>query len=71
MKNYRFGVLGAGNMGTAIVQGAVGAGLFQPGEALLFNRSAEKRAAHSAQGYAVTGDYTRVYTECETVLLAV
>ena len=71
MKNYRFGVLGAGNMGTAIVQGAVGAGLFRPGEALLFNRSAEKRAAHSAQGYAVTGDYTRVYTECETVLLAV
>lgn len=71
MRNYRFGVIGAGNMGMAIVDGAVRAGLFAPGEALLFNRSEQKRAANAANGYAVTGDYTEVYTGCGTVLLAV
>ncbi|MGI6180677.1 MAG: pyrroline-5-carboxylate reductase [Agathobaculum sp.] len=71
MKKYRFGVIGAGNMGMAIVRGAVGAGLFAPEQALLCNRSAQKRAAHAAEGYAVTDDNTQVYTQCETVLLAV
>ena len=71
MKNYRFGVLGAGSMGTAIADGAVRAGLFAPSEVLLFNRSEEKREANRARGYAVTGDYTEVYTACDMVLLAV
>ena len=71
MKTYRFGVLGAGSMGKTIAAGAVRAGLFRPDEVLLFNRSEEKRAAHAAKGYAVTGDYTEVYAESEIVLLAV
>ena len=70
MKKYKFGVLGAGNMGTAIAEGAVRAGRFAPEQVLMFNRSEEKRAAHAAKGYAVTGDYTEVYTESEIVLLA-
>ena len=71
MKKYKFGVLGAGNMGTAIAEGAVRAGRFAPEQVLMFNRSEEKRAAHAAKGYAVTGDYTEVYAESESVLLAV
>lgn len=71
MKAYRFGVLGAGNMGMAIAEGAVRAGLLTRDQVLLFNRSEEKRAANRARGYAVTGNYTEVYTGCETVLLAV
>ena len=73
MKKYKFGVLGAGNMGTAIAEGAVRAGRFAPEQVLMFNRSEEKRAAHAAKGYAVTGDYTEVSTACnsEIVLLAV
>ena len=51
MKTYRFGVLGAGNMGTAIVEGAVRAGLFPPAQALLFNRSAEKREKNNVIDY--------------------
>ena len=70
MKKYKFGVLGAGNMGTAIAEGAVRAGRFAPEQVLMFNRSEEKRAAHAAEGYAVTGDYTEVYAESEIVLLA-
>ena len=60
MKKYKFGVLGAGNMGTAIAEGAVRAGRFAPEQVLMFNRSEEKRAAHAAKGYAVTGDYTKL-----------
>ena len=71
MKKYKFGVLGAGNMGTAIAEGAVRAGRFAPEQVLMFNRSEEKRAAHAAKSYAVTGDYTEVYAESEIVLLAV
>ena len=52
MKKYKFGVLGAGNMGTAIAEGAVRAGRFTPEQVLMFNRSEEKRAAHAAKGYA-------------------
>ena len=62
MKTYRFGVLGAGSMGKTIAAGAVRAGLFRPDEVLLFNRSEEKRAANRAEGYAVTGDFTEVYS---------
>lgn len=71
MKAYRFGVLGAGNMGMAIAEGAVRAGLLTRDQVLLFNRSEDKRAANRARGYAVTGNYTEIYTGCETVLLAV
>ena len=71
MKSYRFGVLGAGNMGTAIVEGAVRAGRLRRDEALLFHRTAEKCAASREKGYAATTDYTAVYTDCETVLLGV
>lgn len=39
MKKYKFGVLGAGNMGTAIAEGAVRAGRFTPEQVLMFNRT--------------------------------
>ena len=58
-------------MGTAIAEGAVRAGRFTPEQVLMFNRSEEKRAANAAEGYAVTGDFTQVYTACDTVLLSV
>ncbi len=71
MKQYQIGVIGAGNMGTAIVQGAVACGMCAAGDILLFNRSAEKRAAKAALGFAVTDDYAALYTCCDTVILGV
>ena len=53
MKKYKFGVLGAGNMGTAIAEGAVRAGRFAPEQVLMFNRSEEKRTAHAAKGLSL------------------
>ncbi|MCB6365769.1 pyrroline-5-carboxylate reductase [Intestinibacillus massiliensis] len=71
MKTYKMGVLGAGNMGTAIAEGAVRAGMMQAGEILMFNRTAEKRAEKAARGFAVTDAYQDVYTGCEWVVLGV
>lgn len=71
MKRYQIGVIGAGNMGTAIVQGAVQAGMCAPEEILLYNRSAEKRAARAAMGFSVTDDYAALYASCKIVVLAV
>ncbi len=70
-KKYVLGILGAGNMGKAIANGAVRAGLYPAGEILLFNRSGEKRTANKTEGFAVTGDLREVYTDCATVLLGV
>ena len=50
MKKYKFGVLGAGNMGTAIAEGAVRAGRFAPEQVLMFNRSEEKPRRSCSQG---------------------
>ena len=71
MERYRLGILGAGNMGMAIARGAVRGGFFAGGDILLFNRSEEKRAAHAAEGFAVTGDYAALYAACERVVLGV
>lgn len=71
MKEYRLGIIGAGNMGHAIAEGAVHAGLLTRAQALLCDRSAEKREQDRAQGYAVTEDAAACFAACDTVLLAV
>lgn len=71
MKQYRLGVLGAGNMGSAIADGAVRAGIYRPEEILMFNRTAEKRAQQQEKGYAATENYCSVYTDCDWVILGV
>lgn len=68
---YRLGVLGAGNMGMAIARGAVRGGILSAEEIVLFNRSEEKRAAHRAEGFAVSGDYCELFCSCERVILGV
>lgn len=57
-------------MGMAIARGMAACGT--PKEnILLFNRAPEKRAAHEAEGFAVTDDYLSLYRQSEMVLLAV
>jgi len=70
-KKYKFGVLGAGNMGLAIANGVVKGGVYAPKEVLLFNRSSEKRSARMAEGFGVTEDYSNVYIQSDIVLLSV
>lgn len=70
MKQYALGVIGAGNMGMAIAQGMAASGT-APADILLFNRSAEKRAANKAAGFSVTDDYVSLYSRSNMVLLSV
>lgn len=67
---YRLGVIGAGNMGMAIAQGMVRAGV-PSSEIILYNRSQEKRKQNAALGFAISDDYTQLYKESEMVLFAV
>ncbi len=70
-KAFKLGVIGAGNMGMAIVNGAVQHGMYAKNEILLWNRSEEKRRAKADLGYSVTDDFRQVYAKCETVILSV
>ncbi|HIV61336.1 MAG TPA: pyrroline-5-carboxylate reductase [Candidatus Butyricicoccus avistercoris] len=69
-KQYRLGVIGAGNMGMAIAQGMVRAGT-PASEIILYNRSDEKRKQNAKLGFAVSDDYTKLYMQSEMVLFAV
>ncbi len=69
-KQYRLGVIGAGNMGMAIAQGMVNAGT-PASEIILYNRSEEKRKQNAKLGFAISDDYTKLYTQSEMVLFAV
>ena len=69
-KQYRLGVIGAGNMGMAIAQGMVNAGT-PASEIILYNRSEEKRKQNAKLDFAISDDYTKLYTQSEMVLFAV
>lgn len=71
MKKYRLGILGAGNMGMAIAEGAVQASFFSASEIALFNRTEEKRTKNAQKGFAVCADMTELYACCDMLLLGI
>ncbi len=70
MERYQLGVIGAGNMGMAIARGLAATGV-PASDILLFNRSADKRAANEAAGFSATDDYAALYAASDMVLLSV
>ena len=71
MKKYRLGGIGAGNMGGAILQGAVRCGYAAAGEIAVFDMSEQKRQECRDKGYAVLDSERAVYESCGQLLLAV
>lgn len=69
--NYRLGSIGCGNMGTAILQGALRSGSFAAGELGVCVRSEASAARCRALGFAVEADPRAIYTHSELVLLAI
>lgn len=55
----------------AIATAVVRARFCQPTGLLLFNRTEATRAAHQAEGFAVTDKYQEIYEACEMVLLGI
>lgn len=70
LERYQLGVIGAGNMGMAIARGLAATGV-PASDILLFNRSADKRAANEAAGFSATDDYAALYAASDMVLLSV
>ncbi len=68
---YSFGVVGCGNMGGAILNGALSSGLFKPSEVAVFDLFEQKREECRALGCAVLSSTAEVFASCGRVLLAV
>ena len=67
---YRLGILGAGNMGQAIIRGAVQAGVMGAGEIIIAEPADDRRNAMAELGCAVT-DTPRDLLQAEQLMFAV
>ena len=68
--SHTLGIIGAGNMGDAIIRGAVRSGVLDPGAMLVAELDADRRRAMADLGLAVTDTVTDV-VGCGELLLAV
>ncbi len=69
---YKMGILGAGNMGEAILRGLLIAKLFKPKEILISNRNPKKRAAmHRKYKVATTASNATLLDRTQTVIFAI
>lgn len=64
-------VLGAGNIGSAIVRGLAAAGRFPPGEVIVTRRRRHLLEQLAAQGFAVQTDNADAVRRADTVIVAV
>lgn len=68
---YRLGIIGAGNMGLAILAGALDGGVLQAGEVAVYDIDARARQRAGASGVAVLSDDAEVCARSAMVLFAV
>lgn len=70
-KKYKFGVIGAGFMASAIVKGAIGSNVLSPTEIIVSDINDTALKKMSEIGVSVTGDNLELITQSEFVLFAV
>jgi len=68
---YKLGTIGFGNMGSAIVAGAVKNGICRASEIAVFDLSTDKMQECKDAGYALLESAKQVFESCDTVLFAV
>jgi len=66
----QLGIIGAGNMGSAILRGAIKSGVLSPGDVIVADPSPEAREQAASLGCAVTDDPAQC-VEAEQLMLAV
>ena len=71
MKKYKLGIVGAGNMSSAITKGILTSGLLVPEAIIVSDLSEEKRSQASLLGVATTTDNLALADSAEYVLFAV
>src|SRR4051794_14210601 len=67
---YRLGIIGGGNMGSAIVRGAIASGVLRSAEILVADIDPERRAEYQKSGIATTAS-SRDAIKSEQILLAI
>lgn len=68
---YKLGTIGFGNMGSAILAGAVSGNIVAAGEIAVFDLSQDKQQECSDKGYALLDSALEVFEKCRIVLFAV
>jgi pyrroline-5-carboxylate reductase len=69
---HKLGVIGAGNMGEALIRGALNAGLLQPANIVAADPRAERlHELESQLGIATTTDNNALLGDCNLILIAV
>ncbi len=68
---YTFGSIGAGNMGGAVIKGAVESGLCDASRVAVYELSPERQSECRAAGFAIVGSERELYENCEYLLVAV
>lgn len=69
MRN-KLAVLGAGNMGLAIVDGIIASGVLSPSDITLVRRNTDKLASYAEMGCAISTDLLSAAKEADVILLA-
>lgn len=67
---YELGIIGGGNMGGAVLRGALRANVIEPAAVIIADLDSERRAAFAELGVSVTAD-ARAATEADALMLAV
>jgi len=67
----KLGFIGAGNMGSAILQGVLNQGFIKPDEIAITDKVLSNCAKFASQGVCVMGDNRELVHACECVLLAI
>lgn len=70
-KKFKLGVIGAGNMAAAIVNGIISAGILSPSDMIISDVDGKKRAEFSKRGLTSTDSNRLLAANSENVLFAV
>ena len=70
-KKFTLGIIGAGNMASAILGGVLRGGLLRADRIVVSDRDEEKRAVMAQNGVSVTADNCEVASSCEYLMFAV
>ena len=71
LKNYRFGLLGVGKMGSAILNGVLKKQLYKPSEIAIYTLEEEIKAKYQKLGINIASDEEDLFINCDIIVMAI